>query len=100
MQFIYVKFPVSFAEDTAPVDKLVFIFYVGEGVALGTKRADIVRHSQKLADAIGSFNVFVNATKEEEITESALKYRLRMLNQVYCPIFLFFFFFLKALIFR
>ena len=72
VQFAYVRQPVSFAEGTAPIDKFFFIFYANEGLALGTKRADIVRHSQELSRAIGSFNVFVNATKEEELTESAL----------------------------
>ena len=80
VQYIFLKTGVKFSEGSAVIPKLVFIFFVGEGVALGTKRADIVRHSQELGDLIG-YNVFINATKEEEISESAILYRLRMLEQ-------------------
>mmetsp|Transcript_19858 Transcript_19858/g.34075 ORF Transcript_19858/g.34075 Transcript_19858/m.34075 type:complete len:146 (-) Transcript_19858:497-934(-) len=79
VQFCLLKVLIEMHNQKIP--KFIFVFYCGEGVTLGTRRATVIKHSQQFADQIGSYNLFLNATKEEELEYEALAQRLRLADQ-------------------
>jgi hypothetical protein len=79
VQYAFLKLPVL--SHGTYFNKHIFIFFVGEGVTLGTKRAQIMRHSQQFADEIHSFNVFLNLTEDKQVTEAYIVERLKMADQ-------------------